>query len=121
PQRRVQRPCPQPGLVHDAKPVREPGMLRRREHPSGALELADAPEALDPRGVEEVVLGHVLGLEPCCARLVRRKSLAELHVPVDRVADEVHRRERQAPARYGTQTFASLLHEPRLPRWSAAW
>ena len=64
PQRRVQRARPQPGLVHDAQAVGEPRVLRRREHPSGALELADPPEALDPRGVEEVVLGDVLGGSP---------------------------------------------------------
>ena len=63
-ERRVERPGPEAGLVHDAEAVGEPGVLGRREDPAGALELADAPEALQPRGVEEVLLGDVLGGSP---------------------------------------------------------
>ena len=56
----VQRPCPQPGLVHDPETVREAGVLRGREDPPRALQLADPAQALEPCGVEEVLLGDVL-------------------------------------------------------------
>src|SRR5215213_8402489 len=55
-QRRIERASPQPGLVHHPEAMREPGVLGGREDPSCALELADPAEALDPRGVEEVLL-----------------------------------------------------------------
>ncbi len=94
PQARVQRSRPEAGLVHDPEAVGEARMLGRREDPAGALELADAAQPLEPRGVEQVLLGGVLGGEPGGRRLVRRQSLGQLHVPVDRVADEVDRGER---------------------------
>jgi hypothetical protein len=36
-------------------------MLGGREDPPSTLELADPAEALEPRGVEEILLGHLLG------------------------------------------------------------
>jgi hypothetical protein len=36
-------------------------MFGRREDPARALELADPPEPLEPRTVEKVLLGNVLG------------------------------------------------------------
>ena len=69
-----QRPRPQPGLVHDAETVREPRVLGRREDPARALELADAAEALQPRRVEEVVLGGVLVGQARGCRIRRGES-----------------------------------------------
>ena len=71
-QRRVERPRPQPGLVHDAEAVGEPRVLGGREDPAGALELADPAQALEPGGVEEVLLGGVLVGQPGGARTRRR-------------------------------------------------
>ena len=90
---RVERTGPQAGLVHDAKAVGEPRVLGRREDPAGALELADPPEPLQPGRVEDVLLGDVLVGQPDRGRLVAGQALGELDVPVDRVADEVDRRE----------------------------
>ena len=90
---RVERPRPSPGLVHDAKAVGEPRVLGRREDPPGALELADPAQTLDPRGVEDVLLGDVLVGQPERRRLVAGEALGEFDVPVDRVADQVDRRE----------------------------
>ena len=94
PQARVQRPCPQPGLVHDAEAVGEARVLGRREDPAGALELADPAHPLEPGGVEQVLLGDVLVGQAGERRLVGRQALGQLDVAVDRVADEVDRRER---------------------------
>ena len=96
PQARVERPRPEAGLVHDPEAVGEPRVLGRREDPAGALQLADAAQPLEPRGVEQVLLGDVLGGQPGGRRLVRRQPLGQLDVPVDRVADEVDRGERLA-------------------------
>ena len=96
PQARVERPRPQAGLVHDPEAVGEPRMLGGREDPAGALELADAAQPLEPRRVEQVLLGDVLGRQPGRRRLVGRQPLGQLDVPVDRVADQVDRGERVA-------------------------
>ena len=92
----IERAGPQAGLVHDAEAMGEPRVLGRREHPAGALELADPPEPLEPGGVEEVLLGDLLVRQPGGRRLVRPQSLGQLHVAVDRVADQVDRGERVA-------------------------
>ena len=55
----IQRTGPQPGLVHDAEAVGESRVLGGREDPPSTLELADAAEPLEPRRVEEVLLGDV--------------------------------------------------------------
>ena len=108
---------PQAGLVHDPEAVREARMLGGREDPARALKLADAAQALQPRGVEEVLLGDVLGRQPGYGRRVGRQPLAELEVPVDRVADEVDGRKRVTArgSRYGSDTRVSALHTPTLP------
>ena len=93
----VERPRPQPGLVHDAQAVREARVLGGREDPAGALELADPAQALEPRRVEEVLLGDVLVRQPGRGGLGPRQPLGELDVPVDRVADEVDGGERVPP------------------------
>ena len=56
-QARIERPRPESRLVHHAQTVGEPRVLGGREDPSGALELADPAEPLDPRRVEQVLLG----------------------------------------------------------------
>ena len=89
PQRGQQRARPQPRLVHHAEAVREPRVLRGREDPARALELADPAQPLEPRGIEEVVLGGVLVGQAGRARLGAGQPLRQLEVAVDRVADEV--------------------------------
>ena len=74
--------------------VREPRVLGGREHPARALELGDPAQALEPRRVEQVVLGDVLVRVAGGARLGGGQALGELDVPVDRVGDQVDGRER---------------------------
>ena len=112
PQARVERPRPESRLVHDPEAVGEPRVLGGREDPARALQLADPAQPLEPRRVEQVLLGGVLGREPGRRRLVRRQSLGQLHVPVDRVADEVDRGERLA-AHVGQGTQITHLAGPR--------
>ena len=73
-QARVERARPQPGLVHDAEAVGEARVLGRREDPARALELADPAQPLQPGGVEEVLLGDVLGGQPGRGRFGRRRA-----------------------------------------------
>ena len=93
---RIERARPQPGLVHDPEAVGEARMLGGREDPARALELADPAQALEPGGVEQVLLGDLLVGEPGERGFVGRKPLGQLDVAVDRVADQVDRRERMA-------------------------
>ena len=86
---RAAAPAPTARLVHHAEAVREPRVLGGREDPARALELADPAQPLEPRGVEQVVLGGVLVRQARCRRLVAREPLGQLEVAVDRVADEV--------------------------------
>ena len=95
-QRGVQRPAPQPGLVHHAQAVGEPRVLGGREDPAGALELADPAHPLDPRRVEQVLLRGRLRRQPGGRGLGGGQSLRQLDEPVDRVADQVDRDERVA-------------------------
>ena len=96
-ERRVQRPAPQPGLVHHAEAVGEPRVLGRREDPAGALELADPAQPLDPRRVEQVLLGGRSSAgSPAAADSAGGQALRQLDVAVDRVADQVDRDERVA-------------------------
>ncbi len=95
-ERRVERSAPQPGLVHDAQAVGEPRVLGGREHPAGALELADPPEPLDPRAVKEIVLRDVLVGQPGLGGVLVREVLGQLEIAVDRVTDQVDRTERVA-------------------------
>src|SRR5688572_18274986 len=98
----------------------EAGVLRGREDPARALELADAAQPLEPGGIEQVFLGDVLRWQPGRSRGVGRQALGQLDIPVDRVADEVDRRERMTAAgsRYARDTRGSALHEPTLPALS---
>ena len=120
PQRGQQRARPEPCLVHDAEAVREPRVLRRREDPARALELADAPQPLEPGGVEEVVLGGVLVGQAGLGRLGTGQPLRQLEVAVDRVADEVDGGE--GVARHRRQDTGAIRPQPaedaRRPRWN---
>ena len=123
PQARVERARPEARFVHDPEAVGEPRVLGGREDPAGALELADPAQPLEPGRVEQVLLGDLLVGQPGRRRLVRRQPLGQLHVPVDRVADEVDRGERLAShARsQGTQIRSSDDHAPSCrPRSRAA-
>ena len=133
-QRRVELAAPQARLVHDAEAVGEPGVLRRREDPPGALELADPPQPLEPRRVEEVLLGGVLRRQAGGVRLRGREPFRQLDVAVDRVADEVDGgeagrahdrivlawRRRGRADRQGTQMPTGALGRPTLPARSRA-
>ena len=79
--------------MHDAQAVGEARVLGRREDPARALELADPAEPLQPGRVEDVLFGDVLVRQPDRRRLVAGQALGQLDVAVDRVADEVDRRE----------------------------
>jgi hypothetical protein len=61
--------------VHDAEAVREARMLGGREDPAGALELADPAQPLEPRGIEQVVLGGVLVRQRGAADSARDRRL----------------------------------------------
>ena len=98
-QARVERAGPQPGLVHDAEAVREPRVLGGREDPARALELADPAQPLEPRRVEQVLLGDVLVGQPGGGRLGADQPLGQLDVAVDRVADQVDGGEGMPPDR----------------------
>src|SRR5262245_50547143 len=95
-------------------------MFGRREDPAGALELADATQPLQPRGVEQVLLGDLFGRQPGHRGDIGREPLGQLEIAVDRVTDEVDRRERMAAGgyRYGTETCNVALHPPTLPALS---
>ena len=115
----VERPGPEARLVHHAQAVREPAVLGGREDPARALELAHAPQALHPRGVEEVLLGRVLGWQAGVACLGGRRALRQLHVAVDRIADEVDeaepRRNLRVRHRIATPWAASRAAAPSAP------
>jgi len=68
-------------------------MLGGREDPPSALQLADPTQALEPRGIEQVLLGDRLIRQSGGRGLIWRQSLGELDVAVDRVADQVDRGE----------------------------
>ena len=78
-------------------------MLRGREDPPSALELADPAEALEPRGVEQILLGGLLGRQAGGGGFVRREAFRELDVAVDRIADQVDRAERMARHQAGSR------------------
>ena len=43
--------------VHGSQRVLEAAVLGGREHPARRLELRDAPQALHPRGIDQILLG----------------------------------------------------------------
>ena len=78
-ERRVELLGEAPGQVHGAQRVLEAAVLGGREHPARRLQLGDAPQALHPRGVDQVLLGRLAG-DAARARVE--------DVLVDRVGDE---------------------------------
>ncbi len=133
-ERRIEVAAPKPGLVHHAEPVREPRVLRGREDPARALQLADPAQALEPDGIEDVLLGRLLGRHPGGLRLGGGEPLRQLDVAVDGIADEVDGGEAgrahgaivAAPGRrgravgQGTQTDMAALVVPRFRARSRA-
>lgn len=71
--------------VHGPKRVLESRMLGGGENPPCTLQLVDATQALEPRGVDEVLLGGVPGCTP-------RPALRDAKVSVDGVAGQVDTR-----------------------------
>ena len=113
-QRRVEVPGPDARLVHHPEPVGEARVLGRREDPPGALELRDPAETLEPRRIEDVLLGDRLRGQAGRGRLGRRDALGQLDVAVDRVADQVDRGERM-PAHTPNCTRPNRISDPRPP------
>ena len=77
-QRLVDAPREEAGEVHGAEQVHEPRVLRRREHPPRRLQLVDAAQPLQPRGVEQRPLAWLVAA-----------ALGDLDVAVQRVRDQV--------------------------------
>ena len=92
PEDRVERPRPQPGLVHDAEAVGEARVLGRREDPAGALELADPAQALEPRACRAGPPRRRPRRAGRRRGLAGAQALGQLDVAVDGVADQVDRR-----------------------------
>src|SRR3982750_3209129 len=89
-------------------------MFGRREDPSRALELADSTKPLEPRAVEEVLLGDLLVAKSSGDGVRPGDPFCQLHVAVDRVADEVDRPKRMA--RHLSPRTARRRAEPSPPR-----
>jgi len=81
-QRGIEVAGPVTGQVHRAKRVLEARVLGGREHPPRALQLVDAAQPLQPRGVDEVLLRGLAGHAAWPA-------LGDAKVAVDWVAEEV--------------------------------
>ena len=83
------------GKVHRAQRVLKPGVLRRGEDPPRALQLMDAAQALQPRGIHQVLLRSLT----CDAA---RPALRDAKVSVDGIGGQVDARV------FG----AGLIHHP---------
>ena len=77
--------------MHHPKAVRETTVLGGREDPTCALQLADAPESLQPRRVKEIFFGRLLREVAERCGTLWRESLGQLDVAVDRIADQIDR------------------------------
>src|SRR5438132_12728157 len=73
------------GKVHRAQRVLKPGVLRRGEDPPRALQLMDAAQALQPRGIHQVLLRSLT----CDAA---RPALSDAKVSVDGIGGQVDAR-----------------------------
>ena len=113
----VEGASPEARLVHDAEPVHESRVLRAREDPARALQLADPPQPLQPLRVEQVLLGDVLVRQAGSRRLVRGEPLGQLDVPVDGIADEVDGLE--LGVRHGRSVARCHHHLRRPTRWDS--
>src|SRR5256885_1857036 len=83
------------GKVHRAQRVLKPGVLRRGEDPPRALQLMDAAQALQPRGIHQVLLRGL-------TRDAARPALRDAKVSVDGIGGQVDARV------FG----AGLIHHP---------
>ena len=111
----VQVTGPESRFVHHAETVGEAAVLCRGEDPAGALQLTDATQSLQPRCVEQILLGGRLRQIPERRGALRRQALGQLDVAVDRIADQVHRLEAH---RVGG---AAAAHDPLIVRSAHAW
>ena len=59
--------------------VLKPGVLSRREHPPGGLQLMDLTQASDPGVIDDLTLRHLVTGHPC----------RERDVPVNRIVAQV--------------------------------
>src|SRR5216683_7934750 len=75
-------PGPFAGQVHGAQGMLESRMLGSREYPLSALQLVNAAEALQPRGIDQVLFRRR-------SRHPARPTLRDAQVAVDRVAGQV--------------------------------
>lgn len=67
--------------VHRPQGMDEAGMLGRRIDPTGALELINVPEALDPRGIDQIFFGELV-------RIRSRVRNGEGDILVNRISDQ---------------------------------
>ena len=80
-EKRIEMPCKAACHVHGAERVDEAGVFRRGVDPSGALELIDIPEALDPGGVDQVFFSPFVWVR-------NGERHGEGDVLVDRIGDQ---------------------------------
>src|SRR5207253_3078956 len=76
---------PLAGQVHGTQRVLESRMLRRGEHPPGALQLVNPAQALQPGAVDQILLRRVPGHSA-------RPALRDAKVSVDGIAGQIHAR-----------------------------
>ena len=74
---------PLAGQVHGTQRVLESRMLRRGEHPPGALQLVNPAQALQPGAVDQILLRCVPGH-------AARPALRDAKVSVDGIAGQIH-------------------------------
>ena len=67
--------------VHSSERVDEAGVFRGRVHPTGALELIDVSQALDPGGVDQVLFRPFV-------RVRRGVGDSKGDIMVDRIGDQ---------------------------------
>ena len=73
---------PLAGQVHRSQGMLESRMLGGREYPPRALQLVNAAQALQPHGIDQILLGG-------CPRHTARPTLGDAKVSVDGIAREV--------------------------------
>ena len=80
-QKRIQVPREAAGHMHGTDGMHEARMFGGGIHPTGALELINLPEALDPGGIDQILFGPLVWI-----RLTRGDG--EGHVLVNGIRDE---------------------------------
>ena len=102
-ERTVKMARPEARLMHHPKAVRETTMFGGGEDPACALQLTDATESLQPRCIQQILFRRLLREVAERCRTLWCKSLGQLDVAVNRIADQVDRLE----ARRLTRTAAA--------------